>query len=120
MASNESISSGSVAFQYWFNGPMDVPEGADPLSQLTMDCLDATTGVLHKCTWILQVLVSAGACKCTRAEGLCLFWHKTNLACMRLHEDLYHKIAIDSRVQMCKYFCLFALLHPQCIRPVSA
>ncbi|CAK0785369.1 hypothetical protein CVIRNUC_008577, partial [Coccomyxa viridis] len=44
VASNESISSGSVAFQYWFNGPMDVPEGADPLSQLTMDCLDATTG----------------------------------------------------------------------------
>ena len=61
VASNESISSGSVAFQYWFNGPMDVPEGADPLSQLTMDCLDATTGVLLKSTCHLQVLVFAGA-----------------------------------------------------------
>ena len=50
MASNESISSGSVAFQYWFNGPLDVPEGADPLSQLTMDCLDATTGVARSFT----------------------------------------------------------------------
>ena len=55
VASNESISSGSVAFQYWFNGPMDVPEGADPLSQLTMDCLDATTGVPQKPTCHLQV-----------------------------------------------------------------
>ena len=57
MASNASISSGSVAFQYWFNGPLDVPEGADPLSQLTMDCLDATTGAPLKSTCHLQVPV---------------------------------------------------------------
>ena len=57
VASNESISSGSVAFQYWFNGPMDVPEGADPLSQLTMDCLDATTGAPQESTCHLQIPV---------------------------------------------------------------
>ena len=44
VGSNASIDSGQVAFQYWFNGPMDLPDAADPLSQLTMDCLDATTG----------------------------------------------------------------------------
>ena len=44
VGSNTSIYSGQVAFQYWFNGPMDLPNAADPLSQLTMDCLDATTG----------------------------------------------------------------------------
>lgn len=44
VGSNASIDSGRVAFQYWFNGPMDLPDAADPLSQLTMDCLDATTG----------------------------------------------------------------------------
>ena len=46
VGSNTSIDSGQVAMQYWFNGPMDLPDAADPLSQLTMDCLDATTGAL--------------------------------------------------------------------------
>ena len=44
VGSSASIYSEDVAFQYWFNGPMDLPDAADPLSQLTMDCLDATTG----------------------------------------------------------------------------
>ncbi|KAK9918851.1 hypothetical protein WJX75_007510 [Coccomyxa subellipsoidea] len=39
-----SIDAGRVNLQYWFNGPSDIPEAADPLSQFTMICLDTTTG----------------------------------------------------------------------------
>ena len=55
VGSNSSIDSGQVAFQYWFNGPMDLPDAADPLSQLTMDCLDATTGALKSLMLILCI-----------------------------------------------------------------
>ena len=58
VGSNTSIDSGQVAFQYWFNGPMDLPDAADPLSQLTMDCLDATTGTAMS----LAVFLSARCC----------------------------------------------------------
>ena len=61
LGSNSSISSGQVAFQYWFNGPMDLPDAADPLSQLTTDCLDATTGM----SVILVVFSCARHCHIT-------------------------------------------------------
>jgi hypothetical protein len=35
---------GAVSLQYWFNGPPNTPEAAEPLSQFDMVCLDATTG----------------------------------------------------------------------------
>ncbi len=38
-----SIDAGRINLQYWFNGPSDIPDAADPLSQFTMNCLDTTT-----------------------------------------------------------------------------
>ncbi|EIE21885.1 hypothetical protein COCSUDRAFT_56332 [Coccomyxa subellipsoidea C-169] len=38
-----SIDAGRIKLQYWFNGPSDIPDAADPLSQFTMNCLDTTT-----------------------------------------------------------------------------
>ena len=64
VGSNASIHSEDVAFQYWFNGPMDLPDAADPLSQLTMDCLDATTGTFVKfsssCLAIMPMMGTQG------------------------------------------------------------
>lgn len=41
-----SIDAGRVNLQYWFNGPSDIPDAADPLSQFAMSCLDTTTSAI--------------------------------------------------------------------------
>lgn len=50
LGNDGSIDAGRVNLQYWFNGPSDIPEAADPLSQFTMICLDTTTGGTRPCS----------------------------------------------------------------------
>lgn len=47
------IDLGRVNLQYWFNGPRNIPNAADPLSQFSMDCLDATTGASSQSAAVL-------------------------------------------------------------------
>lgn len=96
-----SIDAGRVNLQYWFNGPSDIPDAADPLSQFAMSCLDTTTSVTSFASLACMLLDCMSSL--VSRHGLNQYWYVRHR--LRRLDIQYHQWAAT---------CEWSALCPKC------